>query len=363
MKRVLLIGAGGGLGQMVAERFAELLPNEYQVVLGDIDPGNLEALSRKTGGIPRQVNARDRESMRNALTDVDAVVVTMKQPAPLIQEVCMEAGIPSLDVAVFGEHVKKVRALPSTASGAPCLLLAGFFPGLSGILVNEAIGGFDNVDRVDLTLIQNTNARVGLTGIRDMLQILTRPVPDLGGPGVIPGFSQKRRVKIPGEDWLPVRRIDHYEEWILKEHWPEVAFASWTGWNRPSFSAMLSLLNRVGLLSWLVQGRRQLLGVALRHRPDRGEDAWLVVEVSGKQGGRAMERGLALRAPSDYGTAARMAVGLIPHLLEYPGQGVVFPFEMVTMESILSTLGGSLQVERWERVVKDRSVQPGVAVP
>ena len=353
MKTVLLIGAGEGLGQMVVECFMELPPDEYQIVLGDLDPPKLETLARKSGGRPRQVNARERESLRNALAGVDVVVVTLKQPAPLIQEVCTEAGIPSLDVAVFGEHVRKVRALPSIASGSPSLLLAGFFPGLSGILVNEVIGGFDNVDRVDLSLIQNTNARVGLTGIRDMLHILTRPVPDLRGSGAIRGFSQKRRVKIPGEAWLPVRRIDHYEEHMLKEKWPEVTFSSWTGWNRPTFSAMLSLLNRVGLLSWLAGSRGNLLELALRHRPDRGEETWLMVEASGKQDGRVTKRGLALRAPSDYGTAARVAVGLIPHLLRYPGRGVLFPFEVVTMEAILPALGDKLRLERWERVVKD----------
>lgn len=70
--------------------------------------------------------------------------------------------------------------------------MSGFFPGLSGLMVKETISYFQEVREVNVGLLQNTNAKTGLSCILDMLKIISQSV--AFQDNIIPGFTKKKEM-------------------------------------------------------------------------------------------------------------------------------------------------------------------------
>lgn len=109
---------------------------------------------------------------------MDIVVVAVKQRNPHIQKRCIENKILCIDVTPFYDFAEKVYELNQSAENNKIgsVIMSGFFPGLSGLMIKEAISDFQEITEINVGLLQSTNAKAGISGILDMLKIIDQPV-------------------------------------------------------------------------------------------------------------------------------------------------------------------------------------------
>lgn len=126
---------------------------------------------------------------------------------------CLGNSPEHLAIEERGGFAEKVMKLEKNGTGS--VIMSGFFPGLSGLMVKKAISPFDEVTEVNVALLQNTNAKAGVAGIVDMLKIIAQPVSFQ--KRAQPGFTKKRKMPIKHHsEEIEVRLIDHSEKEFVK---------------------------------------------------------------------------------------------------------------------------------------------------
>lgn len=319
--RILVIGSAGGVGRRVCAEVARQC-GPGSLALGDYRIERAESQAREhPDATVRRVDLHDTACLESALgPGLSAVIVCPRQERPEVQRICVERGIPCLDVTIDPEFIAQVHALDARAreTGTPLLTMAGMWPGLSGLMAVGAAGMLDRVDRVDLALCQSTRANAGPEGIADMMGCFAKPVVDLNGGQTreVPGFSVKRRIAYPEPFGSRSHRlVDFVEGGVLAEALGVAEVRTWTGFDSAAFQALVSLLRRAGFLGLF---RRKGTGLRLARLvnavkglgPKGPEPIALVVEARGERGGRAHEVRLSLQGPSDYGITAMSAVAM-----------------------------------------------------
>ncbi|WP_010271667.1 NmrA family NAD(P)-binding protein [Paenibacillus senegalensis] len=330
MLTILVIGASGMLGQLVCKELVRI-PEEIHIIVSDYkaDRGTKTAESI-AGAEFRQADARNPESIRSALAGVNAVIVVAKQEEPLVQQACIERGIACVDVTTEAAFVNKVRQLDAPNIGS--IVMAGFFPGLSGLMVKEAAEAMDALEEVNVALLQSTNAQAGATGVSDMLHIVAQDVEGRAG------FKEARQIAF-GSSGLEreVRKIEHAERGCISEAMNLSNLHYWTAWNEASFNKKISLLKKLGLLKWLAN-RKGLLEKIVIHNPNQNERAYLTVEASGRIEGRPQVNCRRVSVVSDYETTAMVAVALAKIVLKNEIKGVRYPFEATNLTELMDTI-------------------------
>ncbi len=319
--RILVIGSAGGVGRRVCAEVARQCGSD-SLVLGDHRIERAESQAREhPGATVQRVDLHDTACLESALGHgLSAVIVCPRQERPEVQRICVERGIPCLDVTIEPEFIAQVHALDARAreTGTPLLTMAGMWPGLSGLMAVRAAGMLDRVDRVDLALCQSTQSKVGPEGIADMMGCFAKPVLERRGgrSREVPGFSVKRRIDYPEPFGSRSHRlVDFVEGGVLAEALGVAEVQTWTGFDSAAFQALVSLLRRAGLLGLF---RRKGTGLRLARfvnavkglGPEGPEPIALVALARGEQGGRAREVRLSLEGPSDYGITAMSAVAM-----------------------------------------------------
>lgn len=357
---MIIVGASGVLGKMICYEIQRLFIGDFQLIVTDYNHrrGNetATALGKKTLFRPLDVN--HKEAITSAIWDASCVIVATKQELPLIQQYCAKKGILCIDVTVFRSFVEQVREIDCQHSAS--IVMAGFFPGLSGLLVRRAITGFSEVHEVNVGLLQNTNAQAGLSGIKDMLSIVSRrssrTIATAGAataqdsaPGV---RARARTMKFPHPfGQKKVRAISHAEASYLSSHFLVTNLHYWTAWQSSSFNWVVQLLDKLNVIPLIQTGKAdRLLASLIRHNPNQGEHCALSVEVTGLKDGLAKSRTLTLSVPSDYRTTAMFTAALAKFTMDKSKSeatqtlsttaqkkltGVLFPFEYAELENIL----------------------------
>lgn len=347
---MLVIGSAGGVGRQVcAEVERQCGPNS--LVLGDYRPERAESQAREhPGATVRRVDLHDTACLESTLgPGLSAVIVCPRQERPEVQRICVERGIPCLDVTIEREFIAQVHALDARAkeTGTPLLTMAGMWPGLSGLMAVRAAGMLDRVDRVDLALCQSTRSKVGPEGIADMMGCFAKPVVERSGGRAreVPGFSVKRRIAYPEPFGSRSHRlVDFVEGGVLAEALGVAEVRTWTGFDSAAFQALVSLLRRAGFLGLF---RRKGTGLRLARfvnavkglGPEGPEPIALVVEARGEQGGRAQEARLSLQGPSDYGVTAMSAVAMARLLtVRAEAAGAGHPLRLFDLREVIEAI-------------------------
>lgn len=329
--KVLVVGASGVLGRYVCKA---LIEQRYEVVVGDY---KAERGRQTAAALPlatfKEVDVTDSASLYAALQHIEAVIVVVKQEYPLVQKVCIEKNIPCIDVTVDEAFIEKVQDLKAEHTAS--ILMAGFFPGLSGILIQEAISTFDSLESVSIGLLQSTNANAGITGITDMLRIVNH---DVDGT---PGFSEKRNMKF-GEfaSSHVVRKIEHVERKRLLQNKKLPRINYYTAWEKKTFNIIIRLLQKTGLLGHLTN-QKGLLEKLVRHNPTQPEQAYLTIEAAGLLREKKQKKEWRVRVRSDYETTAAVTVALVKIVLENHITGIHFPYEITSTHEILKNIDES----------------------
>lgn len=350
--RILVLGASGGLGRRIGDEVISKIGPEALLV-GDYRPERGRQTAEQLGATFVSVDARDEDSLRRAVADASAVVVAVQQTQPLAQIACIEGGIPCLDVTVHPELVAQIRSLDARArdGGTCCLVLAGMFPGLSGVMAKHATSMLDETDSLDVALCQNTESSVGATGIADMLGLFAQPVllREAGEATTVPGFSRKRTFHYPMPFGEKTHRLANFVEGgalseVLNLHDVNL----WTGYNKPGFDRLLGALNTVKILSLFNRpGLRtrlaKLIDSGMSSNGPAAEPCAVVARAEGKKDGQARVASVSLSAPSDYGTTASSVVASTRLLLsgDAGAPGVFYPFEVIELRTLTEMMADS----------------------
>ncbi|GAB2536170.1 saccharopine dehydrogenase NADP-binding domain-containing protein [Gracilibacillus alcaliphilus] len=337
MKKIMIAGATGVLGKLVCHEIIRLFETQTTLIVTDYksERGKQFAASFDPPVQFRYLDVRDKESIEQTVSDVDLVIVMLKQDRPEIQAVCIKQQILSIDVTPFYQFVSQAKQLDQLAKShhTGAVMMAGFFPGLSGLMVKAAKASFDQTKRVDVGLLQNTNANVGISGILDMLQIISAPVDQQAG------FTKKRSMYFQTfTQEKEVRQIDHAEQKLLDQYWPGLSLHYWTAWNSVGFNRLVSLIKRMGGISLLHQSDPRFLTKLVKHNPDKDEHAVLTIEVQGVIDGEEKTRQLSLLAFSDYHITAAMTAALAKIIMNQNIEGVVAPFEITSLPEVLQVM-------------------------
>ncbi len=216
--------------------------------------------------------------------------------------------------------------------------MSGFFPGLSGLMIKNAVKDFDEISQVNVGLLQNTNAQAGTTGIVDMLQIISQRVSG-NEQGSYPGFSKKRKLHF-GRSFMKrsVRAIHHDEKGYIISRLGIRNVNYWTAWNQAIFNIFVSFTIRVGLIKHIINMKKpHVLSKFVKHNRMKEEVAYLSIEVTGESEGETRKKVYTLTTPSDYQVTAMVTASLIA-VIDSGNSGVVFPFELTDVDTILKLM-------------------------
>ncbi|GAK04424.1 saccharopine dehydrogenase [Geomicrobium sp. JCM 19037] len=269
MKNVLIIGATGVLGKLVCNDIKNLIPEDVTLIITDYNKERGVNFATSLGNHTkwRYLDVKEDKSIEQALIGIDMAVVLIKQFESKIQEIALKMRIPSLDVTPSYSLYSRVMKYHDDAlkQGTGVLLLSGFLPGLSGLLIKKAIDDFDYIESVDLGFLQNKNADVGIAGVKDMLRLIDEPI--ISGDQKISSFSQSKKMYFLGHaKYKKVRNIEHSERILLSNMFP-VNF--WTGWSNRPFNYMIYLLKKTQLLPFIYNLNSGVMKRIVKHNPQK----------------------------------------------------------------------------------------------
>lgn len=336
----MVVGASGVLGKLICSELIKLIDDQMMLIITDYNQERGKKLANSIKNAQFQyLDVDDGDNVNRVIRNIDIVVVVLKQRSPRIQKLCVENKILCIDVTPFFDFAEKVIELNPIAekNEVGSVIMSGFFPGLSGLMIKEAISGFQEVSEVNVGLLQNSNAKAGLSGVLDMLNIISQPV-DLQ-TNSIPGFTFKRKMyflnKVKEQE---VRLIEHSEKSLIKSKLKNVPIQYWTSWNVTTFNKLISLMRRIGLIPLLLKFNKKFLTKVVKHNPNIDENAFLTVEVKGTVEKRQRVRIIAMSTHSDYHTTAKVTAALAKISLNKKVKGVLCPFEITSLEELISVI-------------------------
>jgi hypothetical protein len=153
MATVLVIGAGGVLGGLVAEAFAEA-------------GWDVRRASRRPAGEPGAclVDLDRPETLASALEGADVAVSTVPHPRLTAERHVLEHGGTLLSVVAFTpEEARPLRELASRARGT-VVLNAGLMPGVTNLVAAELLHAHPQADGLELAMTASTSGTMGRAG-------------------------------------------------------------------------------------------------------------------------------------------------------------------------------------------------------
>lgn len=321
-RRILVLGASGVLGRRICGALKEVLGDFLELHIGD----NKEARGLQTvAAVPcasfRLIDSTNLDSILTAIQDIDCVIVAFRQVEPVIQQACFLKEVICIDTSTMQSLTDKILKL-DTPRNSLSIVMAGFLPGLSGILVDGLTREFDSVHQIDVGLLQNGRSEIGAAGLRDTLKILSTPL-ESGQAGMANlremGFFHTK---------YPVREINPDERLILQKRTKVNNIHYWIGWNRPKYAKLLAFLVKHQQLSKL----QQLIQYATAHRK-HGEEgrSYLTVEVNGIMHGENHSILMDISAKSDYESTAFYIAMIADKSFISKKKGLCYPFEVMEM--------------------------------
>ncbi|MFJ8527969.1 hypothetical protein [Bacillus sp. NPDC094106] len=321
MKKIMVVGASGVLGKLVCTELLRIFNNQVKLTVTDYkaDRGMKLAKSFDQEVMFQYLDVTNEENTKKVLKNIDIVIVVLKQQNPYIQKACVNNDILCIDVTPFTDFVEKIEILhqDTEKNEVGSIVMSGFFPGLSGLMVKKAVSNFHEITEVNVGLLQNTNAQAGISG-----------------------FSKKRKMYFfePNNN-REVRLIDHAEKQFLQKALHIKNINYWTSWNSVFFNKQISFLKKFGLIDVILTlNNNKFLSKIVKHNPNKNEDAFLTVEVTGIIDDTKCKKTLSLSTFSDYHLTAMVTAALAKIAVNKKIKGIVFPFELTSVDEILSEM-------------------------
>ncbi len=350
MEKIIVFGSSGILGKIIVKQIQAQF-GEKSIVISDYLPERAKNLSDSLNisAEPRIIDVNDISSIKSGLNGLTGAVIATKQHTPNIQALCIKKGIASVDVTVFRPFVQQVQKLDEMArqQSVPTLVMAGYFPGLSGIAVNELVNYFDIPQKVRVSLLQNTNASAGKYGFADMLNIINSDIPTK--EGMVKGFKLTR--EFFHHDYNKI-----FEQFYIRSDEAEILsdqckldIKYYTGWEKESFNYFIKILNRSGLSKFLANNALGLKLASIIHPPKKynetnQEKTSLTITGAGLKEGTLEEKTIHINTKADYLATAISATTMLSFLLERKTNiqgGVFMPHQLFNLDMIKNQLKSS----------------------
>ncbi len=352
--KIIVIGASGVLGGLICNEVNNLFGNDILLFVGDYHTTRGENTAQKFKAKFCETNINEIEKLSDSLSDMDIVIIAINQKEPIIQSICIEKKLLCIDVTAFYSFAKKVQELYKNINDdkkPTSLLMVGFFPGLSGLILQKALKSLDSVEDANISLIQNTNAKAGASGILDMLKIISQPVIITYKDKEIrkPGFLIKREINLTllGKRYKP-RLISHSEKTILDEMFCVDNLHYWTAWNNEVFNTIISFLKRTSLLRFITSRiKRETIKKIINRDESKSEETVLIVDIKGYKNGIEYVKSFYIKTFSDYGTTAKITAALAKVMLAKKNQGACLPLEITNLDEILQIINDK-RIEYYE---------------
>lgn len=343
MDKILVFGSSGGLGRMFVDQVIRLF-GKKALVISDYNRERAENLCKELSLTtpPRIIDIRKKESITSGLEGIKAAIIAVKQQTPLIQLESLRKGIVTVDVTVFKDFIDRVRDLAPLAQqhNTAGLIFAGYFPGLSGVAVNDMLAGFDEPAEISVSLLQSTGATTGSVGFLDMLNIVNSPFNTNGRRAR--GFTLKK--SFYHSDYkkkFTQYRIRSGEAELLSTLFG-LDIGYYTGWEKKSFNRMIKFLNQSGLTKFLANNKTGIRLANIIHPPKRysesnSELTSLTINGKGLKDGRTVEHNIHINTKSDYLTTVISATTMLKLMLERGGKlkgGIYLPHQLFTLDSL-----------------------------
>jgi hypothetical protein len=383
--KILVVGGTGAVGSHICREVVRTL-GPQTLVVGDynLERGREFARNISESCEVAELDVSDRRSVERATEGADAVIIAVRQVEPVVQTVCTERGIHSVDIVPDTPLARSILSpergdvgrpgndrrsgidgLPDRDGQRLCgVVAAGLIPGLSGLMARRVIekslatggdstaesrppGGGPTGPVVHVSLLQRKNGTAGAAGIADMLGLFTRPVQHDGHS--VRGFTAKRTTPFPRPfGHRPVRLVAFPEAGNVRDHFGVDRVHYWTAFDNEPFNKTIGTLNRLGVLNRFCTpgGGLRLASLLARGKQtpdDRDETVALVAQAG--------DFAVSLTVPSDYGGTAMAVVAMTRALLSRgtPDYGVTVPFQLFTLEQILGLVDSpEIRVEETE---------------
>lgn len=345
MDKILLFGSSGGLGRLFTKQIIRLF-GKQALVISDYNRQRAEKLCAELElpNQPRIIDIRQKESITGGLKGIKAAIIAVKQQTPLIQLECLRRGIVTVDVTVFKDFVDKVRDLDPLAKkhNTGALVFAGYFPGLSGVALNDMLTRFDDPTELSVSLLQSTNATTGSTGFLDMLNIVNSPIKTNGGR--LRGFTRKKIFYHSDykRDFKQYRIRSGEAELLSNLFGLDIGY--YTGWESKSFNRMIKFLNRSGLTKFLANHKSGIKLANRIHPPKKYsesniEPTSLTINGKGLKDGQQAEHNIHINTMADYLTTVIAATTMLKLMLKRGSElkgGIYLPHQLFTLDSLKS---------------------------
>lgn len=314
------------------------------LVISDYKRQRAEELCRELAlpNSPHIIDIKDKSSICEGLTGIRAAIIAVKQKTPLIQIECLRRGITTVDVTVFKGFIDTVRDLAPLAQkhNSAALIFAGYFPGLSGVAINDMRARFDELTEISVSLLQSTNASTGSTGFLDMLNIINSPL--TSGRCRARGFTWKKSFYHSDyQRCFTQYRIRSGEAELLSNLFGlEISY--YTGWEKVWFNSLIKFLNRSGLTKFLANNKvgiklANIIHPAKRYSESNKEPTSLTITGKGVKNGVALEESIHINTKADYLTTVITATTMLKLMLERGSTlkgGIYLPHQLFTLETL-----------------------------
>ncbi|KAL5358539.1 Saccharopine dehydrogenase-domain-containing protein [Aspergillus floccosus] len=179
---LVVIGAAGEMCRVAVERFAAV--SDAPIVLADLNVSILESLAAK---LPagrasiKKLDLFDKASLNETIQGAALVVLGagpyMRTSEPVLNA-CLEAKVPYLD---FDDDVQSTQAAldlqeRAKEAGVPCYIGCGASPGMSNVMVVDAVRELDTVESLDICwLVGDERGATGKAVLEHLMHIAAGP--------------------------------------------------------------------------------------------------------------------------------------------------------------------------------------------
>ncbi|WP_145048485.1 saccharopine dehydrogenase family protein [Paenibacillus xylanexedens] len=164
--QIWVVGGYGQVGQMICNQLGQAFPGKVWAVGPRLN--RAEEFSRSTNGavLPLQLDVREHIDPV-MLAKVKLVVMCVDQMHTHFVEACAEAGTDYMDITAKYDFLAQVERLHEQmqAKKATAMLSVGLSPGVTNLLVREAVDGMDQTDEVNITVMLGLGEKHGKAAV------------------------------------------------------------------------------------------------------------------------------------------------------------------------------------------------------
>jgi len=183
MKKILVIGAGGGVGSVLVKRIQPVL-DDCRMTLTDIDPDRIPGQLIDAHTMSEKVNLFDAPALSTMIREHDVVLHCagpFRKTALPVAELCTGYGKDYLDLCDDIEALDGIASLHEKAvrEGSRLLIGAGVSPGFTNVFAADLVALFNRVEVLDVAWLSGDEG-----GVASGEAVLDHVLQIAGGSGV-----------------------------------------------------------------------------------------------------------------------------------------------------------------------------------